>query len=101
MRVLSEIPVVVAVNGKHIAISHIRTESAAYMLISVFLILFTLALEIAPVFLYFLKESGQSVFTRKAWMLIGGITFLLFIVNLAVTVFSLRMGVNKIERLQL
>ena len=97
-RPFSEVSIVVAVNGKHITISCIRTESAAYMLISIFLILFTLALEIAPVFLYFLKESGQSVFTRKAWTVIGGIMFPLFIVNLLVAFFSLRTGVKKIEK---
>jgi hypothetical protein len=79
----------------------VRTESASYMLVSIFLIFFTMALEIAPVFLYFLKESDQSVFTRKAWTVIGGIMFLLFIANLLVAFFSLRSGVKKIEKFDL
>jgi hypothetical protein len=79
----------------------VRTESASYMLVSIFLIFFTMALEIAPVFLYFLKESDQSVFTRKAWTIIGGMMFLLFIANLLVAFFSLRSGVKKIEKFDL
>lgn len=79
----------------------VRTESVSYMLVSIFLIFFTMALEIAPVFLYFLRESGQIVFTRKAWTVIGGIMFLLFIVNLLVAFFSLRAGVKKIEKFDL
>lgn len=77
-----------------------RTESTAYLLVSIFLILITLAGEIAPVFLYFLKESEQSSFTLKAWMIIGGVTFLLFLLNLLVTFFSLRMGIKKLEKLE-
>lgn len=79
----------------------VRTESVSYMLASISLIFFTMALEIAPVFLYFLKESDQSVFTRKAWTVIGGIMFLLFIVNLLVAFFSLRTGIKKIEKFDL
>jgi len=75
------------------------TESTAYLLVSVLLMLFTLALEIAPISLYFLKETGQSAFTRKAWMVIGGTASLLFIVNLLVTLFSLRLSRKKIEKL--
>ena len=62
-----------------------RTGSTAYMLISVFLILFTLALEVIPVFLYFLKEAGKGAFTRTSWIAIGGMISVLFLVNLAVT----------------
>jgi len=67
------------------------------MLISVFLILFTLALEIIPIFLYFLKESGQSVFTRKAWMIVSLVGGILFLVNLSLTFFSLRSAAKKID----
>ncbi len=77
-----------------------RTESAAYILVAIALILITLASEIAPVFLFFLKESGQSSFTRKAWMVIGGMTSFLCLLNLSVTIFSLRLSTKKIERFQ-
>jgi hypothetical protein len=76
------------------------TGSTAYLLVSVFLVLFTLALEIAPVFLYYLKESTQSVFAEKGWMLIGGVAGILFLVNLSVTFFSLRRGARTIENLE-
>jgi len=74
------------------------TESAAYLLVSVLLIFLTLALEVAPVFLYFLKESKQSVFTQKAWLVMAGVIFLLLFVNLLVTFFSVRLSLEKIEK---
>ncbi len=77
-----------------------RTESTAFMLVSLFLIFFTLALEIAPAFLYFLKESQMSGFTTKAWLVIGGTTIFLLLMNLSVTVFSLRLSIKKVEELQ-
>ncbi len=78
-----------------------RTGSTAYMLISVFLILFILALEIIPVFLYFLKEAGKGAFTQTAWIAIGAMIFVLFLVNLIITVLSIRLSIKKIDNLQL
>jgi hypothetical protein len=52
------------------------------------------------VFLYYLKESTQSVFAEKGWMLIGGVAGILFLVNLSVTFFSLRRGARTIENLE-
>jgi ABC-2 type transport system permease protein len=78
-----------------------RTGSTAYMLISVFLILFTLALEVIPVFLYFLKEARKGAFTRTSWIAIGGMLSVLFLVNLAVTALSIRLSMKKIDNLQL
>ena len=100
-RPFSEVSVVIAVNGKHITIGCIRTESAAYMLISIFLILFTLALEIAPVFLYFLKEETQTALTQRAWIIIGSVLFLVFAVNSLIAVVLLRSGMRKFEKFQL
>jgi ABC-2 type transport system permease protein len=78
-----------------------KTGSTAYMLISVFLILFTLTLEVIPVFLYFLKEAGKGAFTRTAWIAIGVMVSVLFLVNLAVTGLSIRLSIRKIGNLQL
>ena len=78
-----------------------KTGSTAYMLISVFLILFTLALEVIPVFLYFLKEAGKGAFTLTAWIAIGVMISVLFLVNLAVTILSIRLSMKKIGNLQL
>jgi len=78
-----------------------RTGSTAYMLISVFLIFFTLALEVIPVFLYFLKEAKKGAFTRTSWIAIGGMLSVLFLVNLAVTALSIRLSMKKIDNLQL
>jgi hypothetical protein len=79
----------------------IRTGSTAYMLLSVFLILFTLALEVIPSFLYFLKEAKQGVFTQEAWIAIGGVISLLFFVSLIITAFSVSLSIKKIDNLQL
>ncbi|MCL5422712.1 MAG: hypothetical protein M1461_09645 [Nitrospirae bacterium] len=70
------------------------------MLISVFLILFTLALEIIPIFLYFLKEAEKATFTQKAWFMIGAVIFALFFVNLLVTGLSIRLSVKRFEKLE-
>lgn len=78
-----------------------KTGSTAYMLISVFLILFTLTLEVIPVFLYFLKEAGKGAFTLTAWIAIGVMISVLFLVNLAVTILSIRLSMKKIGNLQL
>jgi ABC-2 type transport system permease protein len=78
-----------------------RTGSTAYMLISVFLILFTLALEVIPVFLYFLKEASKGAFTRTSWTAIGGMLSVLFLVNLVVTALSIRLSIRKIGDIQL
>jgi ABC-2 type transport system permease protein len=77
-----------------------KTGSTAYMLISVFLILFTLALEVIPVFLYFLKEAGKGAFTRTAWIAIGVMISVLFLVNFAVTALSIRLSIKKIGNLR-
>jgi ABC-2 type transport system permease protein len=79
----------------------IRTGSTAYMLLSVFLILFTLILEIIPSFLYFLKESKKGVFTQEAWIAIGLVISLLFLLSLVITAFSVRLSIKKIDNLQL
>ena len=78
-----------------------RTGSTAYMLTSVFFILFTLALEIIPIFLYFLREAKGSAFTQKAWIIIGMVTGLLSLVNFIVTAFSMKVSIKRIDNLQL
>jgi ABC-2 type transport system permease protein len=77
-----------------------KTSSTAFMLVSVSLIFFTLALEIIPVFLYFLREAKKGAFTRTAWIAIVAMIFMLFLVNLIVTAFSIRLSVKKFEKLE-
>jgi hypothetical protein len=77
-----------------------RTGNTIYMIISVFLVLFTLALEIIPVFLYFLKEAAMVAFTTTAWLIIGGMLFILFLVNLLVTSISIHLSIKRYEKLQ-
>lgn len=77
-----------------------RTGSSAHMLASVFLVLFTLALEAIPLYLYFLREAKKGAFTQEAWMVIGAVIFVLFLVNLFVTALSMRLGVKRFERLE-
>ena len=75
--------------------------SALYMITSFFFILFTLALEMIPLYLYFLKASAKVEFTQKAWLIIGGVVFALVIVNLLVTAISMRMSIKKFNNLQI
>jgi ABC-2 type transport system permease protein len=77
-----------------------RTGSTPYMLVSVFLVLFTLALEIIPTFLYFLKEAQKAALTQKAWILVGGVVLVVFLVNFLVALFALRLSVRRFERLE-
>jgi len=78
-----------------------KTGSTAFMFVSVFLILFTLALEIIPVFLYFLREAKKGAFTQTAWIAIGAMIFVVFLINLIVTALSIRLSMKKIENLDL
>jgi uncharacterized membrane protein (DUF373 family) len=77
----------------------IKAGNTAHMLVSVFLILVTMLLEVIPVFLYFTREAKQSMFTQKTWMLIGGILFVLFLVNIFITLLSMHLGIKKTSRL--
>ena len=78
----------------------VKTGNAKYMVISVFFILFTLALEIIPLYLYFLKESEQAVFIQKTWVIIGAVIFVLFFVNILVTVISMRKSINRFDDIE-
>jgi ABC-2 type transport system permease protein len=81
--------------------NQIRTGNTAQMIISVFLILLTLLIGIVPTFLYFLKEANQGAFSLKALAAIGAAMLTLFVLNLIVTVFSIRRGIRKISKMQL
>jgi ABC-2 type transport system permease protein len=74
-----------------------KTSSTPFMLASVALIFLTLALEIIPVFLYFLREAKKGAFTRAAWGAIGGMISVLFLSNIIVTVLSIRRSIKKLE----
>jgi ABC-2 type transport system permease protein len=76
----------------------LRTGNTTYMLLSVFLILFTLAIEIVPTFLYFLKEAQKSIFTQKAWIVVGAALFIVLIMNTVITALAIRHGIRKIEQ---
>ncbi len=78
----------------------IKTGNTAYMITTVFFVLFTLALEIIPVYLYFLKESEKIIFVQRTWLIIGGVVFALLLVNIFVTVFSIHRSVKKFEDIQ-
>jgi len=78
-----------------------KAGSAIQMISSVSLILFTLALEIIPIFLYFLKEAEKAAFTRKAWLMIGGVVSVLFLANLCISAISMHLSIKRYEKLQL
>lgn len=77
-----------------------KQGSTLYMIVSVILIMLVLAVEIVPAFLYFLKESTQTMFTRKAWVSIGAVLLIQLIVNGVVTILSLRQSVRALDRVQ-
>ncbi len=79
----------------------IKTGNVIYMVISVFFIIFSLAIGIIPVYLYFLKESSNIEFTKQAWLMIGSLIFLLFFINILVTAFSIRLSIKRFDSLQL
>jgi len=85
---------------KESQIEQFRTSSTGQMIVSIFFILFTLALETAPVLLYALKEMKQGSFSQKAWFAIGAATLILLVINLLVTAFSLRRSINTIDTLE-
>jgi len=76
-----------------------RTGSAVHMFISVFLVLLTLAVQIIPTFLFFLKEGSKAVLTQKAGTIIAVVVVFLFTLNLAVTAFSMRYSIKKLSAL--
>jgi hypothetical protein len=77
-----------------------RSGSTIYMIVSVFLIFLTLALEIIPLFLYFIKDATKPAFSARGWYLVGGVIALLFLINLFITYISLRLSVRRLEKLQ-
>ena len=77
-----------------------KTGSTVYMLSSVFLILLTLALEIVPTFLFFLKEAKKGVFSQKVWIILGAVVLALVLVNFFITAISMRLSMKKIDNLQ-
>ncbi|MEW6715377.1 MAG: hypothetical protein AB1306_09850 [Nitrospirota bacterium] len=81
-------------------IEEVKTGNTAYMIISVLFVLFTLALEIIPVYLYFLKESEKIVFVQRTWLIIGGVVLVLLLVNIFVTAFSIHRSIRKFDGIQ-
>jgi hypothetical protein len=89
----------------------LKTGNTAYMIISVFYVLFILALELIPVYIYFLLESGKYrelllasgkiEFMQKTWPIIGGIIFALIFVNILITAISMHMSIKKFGNIQL
>ncbi len=78
-----------------------KAGNVIYMIAAVFLILFTLALEIIPVYLYFLKASGEVVFIQKTWFIIGAVIFVLVFINILITAVSMRLSIKKFDNIQL
>jgi len=77
-----------------------RTGNIAHMLVSVFLVIVILSLEVIPVFLYFLKEAQKGKFSGNAWLMIGGVMGMVILVNLVITFVSIHLSIRKAERLE-
>ena len=69
------------------------------MFVSVFLILFTLALEIVPIFLYFLKEATKGEFTQRGWQVAAMVIVTVLLANLVATLLSIRLGIKRFGKL--
>jgi ABC-2 type transport system permease protein len=78
-----------------------KTGNIAHMLVSIFLVILILFLEIVPVFLYFLREAQHGAFSRNAWFIIGGVTGVVILVNLVITLVSIHLSIRKAANLQL
>jgi hypothetical protein len=79
----------------------IKTGNTIYMIVSVIFIIFTLAIEAIPIYLYFLQELEKTVFTQKAWYIIGTVVFVLVLVNSLVTLAAIRLSVRRFDEIQL
>lgn len=79
----------------------IKTGNTTYMIISVFFIMFILALEVIPIYLYFLKEAVKVEFTQTAWFLLGAVIFVLLFVNILITAISMHLSIKKFDNIQL
>jgi ABC-2 type transport system permease protein len=77
-----------------------RTGNIAHMLVSVFLVIVILSLEVIPVFLYFLKEAQKGKFSGNAWLMIGGVMGVVILVNLVITFVSIHLSIRKAESLE-
>jgi len=78
-----------------------KAGSTMYMITSFLLILFTLALEIVPIYLLFLKESAKIEFTQKAWLILGALGIILLLVNILVTGVSMHLSAKRFDKLQI
>lgn len=79
----------------------IKTGNTAYMLTAIVFILATLALEIIPIYLYFLRESVRVEFTGETRFVIGSVVLMLVLLNTAVTAFSIRTSIRRFERIEM
>lgn len=79
----------------------IKTGNTFYMILSVVFIVFTLLLELIPIYLYFLKEAQRIEFTKKAWLFIGIAMFVLLSVNMLITTISMHFNIKRFDNIQL
>jgi ABC-2 type transport system permease protein len=78
-----------------------RSGSTIYMIVSVFLIFFTLTIEIIPLFLYFLKGTTKMALTVIGWYLIGGVISILLLANLIIIYMSIYLSNKRFDELQI
>jgi hypothetical protein len=86
---------------KSSADEEIKTGNTIYMILSVLFVLIILVLEAIPIYLYFLKESIRVEFTRGAWLIIGSLLFVIIVVNVLATAFSLHYSIKRFDTIQL
>jgi ABC-2 type transport system permease protein len=79
----------------------IKTGNTFYMITSVLFIVFILFLELIPLYLYFLKEAEEVVFTQKTWLLIGTVIAVLFLVNIITTAVSMHLNLRRFDDIQM
>jgi ABC-2 type transport system permease protein len=80
--------------------NELRTGNPLYMLIAVFFVLFTLGLEVIPIYLFFLKELAEIEFTQRPWYIIGGVVVILLFITLLTTVLSVKASIKRFDKIQ-
>jgi ABC-2 type transport system permease protein len=78
----------------------VKTGNAVYMLVAVLFTLFVLALEIVPIYFYFMKESEEAVFIQKTWLIMGSVVLVLLFVNILTTIISTSLSIRRFDNIQ-
>jgi|GEM_PF-1848607 len=77
-----------------------KTGNTVYMILAIFLILFTLTAEAFPSLFYLFQEQKVIVFTKKTWATLLIILFGVIVVNILITFGFIQISVRKFGQLE-